>query len=192
MIRIEDTLVSLDLVESFFHCDLSQCKGACCIEGDAGAPLEKEEYDLLRELLPLVWDDLSPAAQAVINSQGIGYIDREGEIVTSIVDGKDCVFTCYDSAGLCRCAIEKAYRAGLTGFIKPVSCHLYPVRVKQYRDYKAVNYNRWSICQAAEIAGRRKKTPLYRFLREPLIRKFGEEWYRAIDACATEYLKMKY
>ncbi|MDR3308459.1 MAG: DUF3109 family protein [Tannerella sp.] len=192
MIRIEDTLVSLDLVESYFRCDLTQCKGACCIEGDAGAPLEQKEFDLIRKLLPLIWDDLSPAAQTVINHQGVGYIDRDGEIVTSIVDGKDCVFTCYDSSGVCSCAIEKAYRAGLTDFIKPVSCHLYPVRITQCRDYKAVNYSRWNICRAAETAGRLSGTPLYRFLREPLVRKFGEEWYGAIDACARDYLKIKY
>jgi hypothetical protein len=187
MIRIEDTLISLDLIERFFHCDLTQCKGECCVEGEAGAPLEKEEFDTLHEILPAVWDDLSPEAQAVINKQGVGYIDRENDIVTSIVNGKNCVFTCYDADGICKCAIEKACYEGRTNFIKPVSCHLYPVRVTKYKDYKAVNYHRWKVCRAAEISGGQKRIPVYRFLREPLIRMFGEEWYDALDTCAKVY-----
>ncbi|MDR1097140.1 MAG: DUF3109 family protein [Tannerella sp.] len=187
MIRIEDTLISLDLIERFFHCNLAQCKGVCCVEGDAGAPLEKEEFDILRKLLPTVWNDLSPEAQAVINRQGVGYIDREHDIVTSIVNGKNCVFTCYDPGGICKCAIEKAYYEGRTDFIKPVSCHLYPVRITKYTNYIAVNCHRWKVCRAAEILGEQKQIPLYRFLREPLIRKFGEEWYQALDTCAKMY-----
>ena len=189
MIEIGDTIISLDIIERYFCCDLARCKGECCIEGEAGAPLEKKEYKLLRKILPVLWNDLSPAAQVVINKQGIGYIDRENDIVTSIVNGKDCVFTYYDTDGICKCAIEKAYNEGRTDFMKPVSCHLYPIRVKQYKDYKAVNYHRWKVCRAAEILGEQKKLPLYKFLREPLIRKFGEEWYNALDACALEYAK---
>ena len=189
MIEINDTIISLDLIERYFCCDLKHCKGECCIEGDAGAPLEKEEFNLLRKTLPEVWNDLSPEAQAVINKQGVGYIDRENDIVTSIVNGKDCVFTCYDQDGTCKCAIEKAYYEGRISFMKPVSCHLYPVRVKRYRDYQAVNYHRWNVCRAAEIMGEQKHILLYKFLREPLIRKFGEEWFNALDACAEEYAK---
>jgi hypothetical protein len=187
MIQIEDTIISRDLVERFFACDLSRCKGECCIEGEAGAPLEKTEFDILRNILPAVWDDLSPEARAVINRQGVGYIDAESDIVTSIVNGKNCVFTCYDADGICKCAIEKAYGEGRTDFIKPVSCHLYPVRVTQYRNYRAVNLHRWNICRAAEALGAQRRIPIYRFLREPLIRKFGEEWYSALDTCAKEY-----
>ncbi|MDR3262180.1 MAG: DUF3109 family protein [Tannerella sp.] len=189
MLQIEDTLVSLELIERFFLCDLSRCKGECCVEGDAGAPLEKEEFEILRNLLPALWDSLSPKAQEVIRRQGIGYIDRDGEIVTSIVNGKDCVFTCYDSEGICKCAIEKAYREGQVDFFKPVSCHLYPVRVKRYNGFQAVNYHRWKVCAAAEIQGEREQIPVYRFLREPLIRKFGQPWYDALELCAREYLK---
>lgn len=187
MIQIEDTLVSLDLIERFFCCDPAQCKGECCVEGDAGAPLEKEEFDRLRNLLPVVWDDLSSEAQAVIHRQGVGYIDADNDIVTSIVNGKNCVFTCYDANGVCKCAIEKAYNEGRTDFRKPISCHLYPVRITRYKDYRAVNYHRWKVCRAAELSGEQKRLPLYRFLREPLIRQFGEEWYNALDACAKEY-----
>ena len=189
MIEIENTIMSLDIIESFFCCDLARCKGECCIEGDAGAPLEKEEFNILRKILPDVWDDLSPEAQAVINRQGVGYIDKDSDIVTSIVNGRDCVFTCYDADGVCKCAIEKAYNEGRTDFMKPVSCHLYPIRVKRYKDYYAVNYHQWRVCRAAEISGKQKHVLLYQFLREPLIRKFGEEWYNALNTCAQEYAK---
>lgn len=191
MIQIEDTLVSLDLIERHFLCDLSQCKGACCIEGDSGAPLEETEVAQLEKTLPAVWNDLSPEARLVIEKQGVAYVDVEGDTVTSIVGGKDCVFTCYDADGTCKCAIEKAYREGRTDFYKPVSCHLYPVRVTQYAGFRAVNYNRWEICKAAEILGRKEKLPAYKFLKEPLIRKFGKAWYETLETCASEWLKQK-
>jgi hypothetical protein len=189
LLQINDTLVSLDLIERCFLCDPASCKGMCCVEGDAGAPLERQEFHILRKILPLIRDDLSPQAQAVIDRQGVGYIDRQGEIVTSIVDGRDCVFTCYDSAGICRCAIEKACREGRIDFLKPVSCHLYPVRVTRHKTFLAVNYHHWRICRPAGILGEREQIPVYRFLREPLIRRFGQEWYDTLDFCAREYLK---
>ena len=191
MIQIEDTLVSLDLIERHFLCDLSHCKGACCIEGDSGAPLDEAEVEELRKVLPAVWNDLSPEARRVIDRQGVAYTDVEGDTVTSIVNEKDCVFTCYDAGGTCQCAIEKAYREGRTTFYKPVSCHLYPVRVTQYRGFRAVNYNRWDICKAAELLGRAEKLPVYKFLKEPLIRKFGKNWYETLETCAEEWLKQK-
>ncbi len=186
MIEIEDTIVSLDIVEDYFLCDLARCKGACCVDGDSGALLEKEELAKLEAVLPEVWNDLSPKAQEIIKRQGVAYIDTEGDIVTSIVDGKDCVFTCYDAEGTCKCAIEKAYREGRVDFYKPVSCHLYPIRVTQYRDFRAVNYHKWSVCKPAMILGKKENLRIYKFLKEPLIRKFGESWYQALDTCATE------
>ncbi|MDR1938084.1 MAG: DUF3109 family protein [Tannerellaceae bacterium] len=191
MLQIGDTLVSLDILERRFVCDLAACKGACCIEGDAGAPLEKSELAELHKVLPIVWNDLSPEAQAVISKQGVAYIDVEGEIVTSIVNGKNCVFTCYDASGICKCAIEKACSEGRTDFCKPVSCHLYPIRVEEYESGKAVNYNRWRICRCAEALGEREQTPLYRFLKEALIRKFGKAWYEELDLCAREWMKQQ-
>lgn len=191
MLQIDDTLVSLDLIERCFVCDTARCRGMCCIEGDAGAPLAKGEFDILRSILPAVWDDLAPASQEVIRKQGFAYVDAEGDVVTSIVDGKDCIFTCRDADGICRCAIEKAFRERRTGFFKPLSCHLYPLRVTHRKTFTAVNYNRWKICSTAEIEGERTQTPLYRFLREPLIRKFGQAWYEQLDLCAQEYLKWK-
>ena len=164
MIEIEDTIVSLDIVEDYFLCDLARCKGACCVEGDSGAPLEKEELAKLEAVLPEVWNDLSPKAQEIIKRQGVAYIDTEGDIVTSIVDGKDCVFTCYDAEGTCKCAIEKAYREGRVDFYKPVSCHLYPIRVTQYRDFRAVNYHKWSVCKPAMILGKKENPyPYYNY-----------------------------
>ena len=150
MLQIQNTLVSLDLVERFFCCDLQSCLGQCCIEGDAGAPVTEEECERLREVLPEVWDDLSPAARRVIEEQGVAYVDEEGDLVTSIVDGRNCVFTCYASGGMCLCAIEKAYREGRVGWMKPSSCHLYPVRLTEYKDFTAVNLQLWTICKCAE------------------------------------------
>jgi len=189
--QIENTLVSLDVVEKCFLCDLSHCKGACCIEGDSGAPLLNIELMKLQTILPTLWNDLLPEAQALIKKQGIAYIDCEGETVTSIINGKNCVFTFYDEQGICKCAIEKAYREGKIDFMKPVSCHLYPLRIKNYRNYSTVNFDRWEICKAGELMGKREHLPIYKFLKEPLIRRFGEEWYKQLELVATEWLKKK-
>ena len=152
MLQIGNTLVSLDLIERFFCCNLDACKGECCIEGDAGAPISNEEYEKLKEILPIVWDDLLPSAKEVIKENGVGYIDSEGDLVTSIVGGKDCVFTCYGEGGMCYCAIEKAYREGRTDFMKPISCHLYPIRLSEYSDFTAINYHSWKICKGCRSA----------------------------------------
>lgn len=159
------------------------------MEGDSGAPLEDAELAELQKVLPEVWDDLSPKAKEIINKQGVAYIDDEGDTVTSIVNGKDCVFTCYDADGTCKCAIEKAYREGRVSFYKPISCHLYPVRVTRYRDFSAVNLHRWDVCKAAEVLGKRQGMRVYEFLKEPLVRKFGKVWYDALEQCAIEWLK---
>ena len=165
---------------------MAPCKGECCIEGDAGAPVELEEVEKLEEVLPVIWDDLAPEAQEVINRQGVVYTDEEGDLVTSIVNGKDCVFTCYDEKGYCYCAIEKAYREGKCNFYKPISCHLYPIRIGDYGPYKAVNYHRWDVCKAAVLLGKKVNLPVYKFLKEPLIRKFGAEWYEELENVAKE------
>lgn len=191
MIQINDTLVSLDVIERPFICDLSHCKGACCIEGDSGAPLEENEVAELEKALPVVWDDLSSQAQEIIQKQGVAYTDCEGDMVTSIVNNKDCVFTRYDADGTCKCAIEKAYREGKISFYKPMSCHLYPIRVTKYPEFSAVNFHRWEICKAAELLGKKEKLPLYKFLKEPLIRKFGQSWYNTLEEIAEEWEKQK-
>lgn len=186
MIQIDNVVVSLDVLREKFLCDIKACHGQCCIEGDAGAPLELEEVAALEEVLPLIWEDLSPQAREVIDKQGVAYVDEEGDLVTSIVNGKDCVFTCYDEKGTCLCAVEKAYRAGRSAFMKPVSCHLYPIRVADFGELKGVNYHRWDVCRAARILGEQKGVRLYAMLREPLIRKFGEAWYNELCDCVKE------
>lgn len=189
MLQIGEALVSLDLIEQFFCCNLDKCLGECCIEGDAGAPISKQEYEKIKEILPEIWNDLLPQAQEVIKQQGVGYIDEEGDLVTSIVDGKNCVFTCYGNNGMCYCAIEKAYREGRIDYYKPISCHLYPVRLIEYPQFTAVNYHRWKICKAAEVLGRKENIRLYQFLKEPLIRRFGKEWYDELCEACEAYLE---
>lgn len=191
MIQIGDTIVALDIIEENFLCDLSACKGECCVEGDSGAPLDLEEVERLKEVLPLIWEELSPAAREIIEQQGVAYKDRDGDMVTSIVNGKDCVFTYYDEQGVCKCAVEKAYREGKTDFYKPVSCHLYPIRLQPYRSFTAVNYHRWSVCKAAVALGNLKGLKIYQFLKEPLIRRFGQEWYDELCMVAEEYSRQK-
>jgi len=191
MIQIDDKIISLDIIDECFICDLSACKGECCVEGDSGAPLEGEEVKMLEDLVSVVWNDLSPKAREVIEKQGVAYEDTDGEMVTSIVNGKDCVFTCYDESHICKCAIEKAYKEGKTDFYKPISCHLYPIRLQQYRDFTAINYHRWRICKAAVSLGEKEGVAIYQFLKEPLIRKFGDLWYNELCLAVEEYKKMK-
>ncbi|WP_373759520.1 DUF3109 family protein [Bacteroides heparinolyticus] len=191
MVQIDDVVVSLDVLREKFLCNLDACKGACWIEGEAGARVEPEEVGKLEEALPVIWDELASEARAVIEKQGVVYTDEEGDLVTSIVNGKDCVFTCYDEKGCCYCAIEKAYREGKTDFYKPVSCHLYPIRVGNYGPYKAVNYHRWDVCKAAVLLGQRESLPVYKFLKAPLIRKFGDDWYAELELVADEMRQQK-
>lgn len=189
MLLIDDKVVSLDIVENFFCCDLDRCLGQCCIEGDAGAPLLPEEVTQLRRALPMVMNDLTPAARRVIESEGVCYRDRDGELVTSIVDGRDCVFTTYASGGKCLCALEKAYREGHIDFCKPVSCALYPIRLTRYPSFTALNYHRWKICKPAEVLGRARGMRVYQVLKEPLVRAFGQKWYDELCLTAEEYLR---
>lgn len=192
MIQIDDTIISMDCLSEKFCCDLEACKGACCIEGDAGAPVELDEVAELEEALPKVWNELSASAQAVIDRQGVVYTDRDGDLVTSIVNGKDCVFTCYDEKGNCFCALEKAYREGRSNFYKPASCHLYPIRLKKIGDMTALNYHRWDVCRMAVEKGKQLNLPVYRFLKEPLIRRFGEAWYEELEKAVEELKEQGY
>lgn len=189
MQQIQDTLVSLDLAERFFCCDLSKCMGECCIEGDAGAPITREEYEKLKEVLPVVSDDLTPAGRKEIEERGVGYVDEEGDLVTTIVNGRDCAFCTYGPGGVCLCAVEKAYREGrIKDFRKPASCALYPVRLTRYPSFTAVNYHRWKVCRAAEVLGRKEGIRLYQFLEGPLTEYFGKEWYDELKLACEAYL----
>lgn len=191
MLQIDDTIISLDLLDQRFVCDLDSCKGICCIEGDDGAPLEEEEVKIIEDLLPIIWDDLTEISKDLIKKQGVSYIDSDGEPVTSIVNGEECVFTYTDEQGQCKCAIEKAYREGKTDFYKPISCHLYPVRLQKYDSYTAVNYHQWSVCNCARKLGGKLGVPVYQFLKEPLIRKFGEEWFEQLEIADGELKNIK-
>lgn len=180
IIEIDDILVSSDIFTEEFCCDLDACKGICCVEGDAGAPVTLDEIGGIEDALDTVWDDMSASAQAVVDKQGVAYTDRDGDLVTSIVGGKDCVFTCYEG-DCCLCALERAYRSGKTGFCKPISCALYPIREKRLgNDMIALNYNRWDVCRDAVKKGRELHLPVYKFLKEPLIRRFGAEFYEKL------------
>ena len=187
MLQIDNTVISLDLLEERFVCDLVSCKGACCIEGDSGAPLEDNEIEIIEELMPLIWDDLSDVSKKVIEKQGVFYIDEDNEPVTSIVSGRECVFTFTDENGICKCAIEKAYREGKTDFYKPISCHLYPVRLQKYKSFTAVNFHKWNICDCALVLGSKLKVPAYVFLKEPLVRKFGKELYEQLEISDKQF-----
>lgn len=191
MIKIQDTLVSLDLIERYFCCDLDACLGQCCIDGDAGAPVTLEEMEAIDGCLEAVKPDITPAAAAVIDEQGIAYYDQEGDLVTSIVDGRDCVFCTYAPGGKCLCALEKAYREGRTRWKKPISCSLYPVRLKEYDGFTAVNLHRWKICKPAETLGRKLGIRAYQFLEGPLTQRFGKDWYDELRLTAEEYLRQK-
>ena len=187
MFQIQDTLVSLDLAEEFFCCDLSKCLGACCIEGDAGAPVTPDEVEKIKESLPAIEADMLPRAVEEVRRNGVAYTDEEGDLVTTLLDGRNCAFTCYGPGGVCLCALEKARREGRTSWLKPASCALYPLRLTEYPSFTAVNYHRWSIRDAV-ANGRRLGIRLYQFLKQPLTERFGAEWYAELKANCELYL----
>lgn len=188
MIKIGDTLVSFDIIEKYFCCDLDACLGACCIAGDAGAPITREEDERLKELMPEIKPLLTPRASATIEEEGASYRDSEGDLVTQLIDGAACVYTCMEKGGLCLCALEKARREGNGKMFKPISCSLYPARIKEYDTFTAVNFDRWKICRPAEILGKKKGIRVYEFLKEPLVRRFGQDWYDELERTAREWL----
>lgn len=185
----DNTLVSLDVLEKEFCCDLDTCRGSCCIEGDAGAPLTVEEEEKIQSILPVLLPEMTKEAKAVVEAQGIAYNDPSNERVTSIVNNKDCIFARTDHNGWCYCLIEKAYNAGKIDFKKPISCHLYPIRLTKVGEYIGLEYHRWDICHCARIKGKKLHLPLYQFLKEPLIRRFGQAWYEELELTANEWKK---
>jgi hypothetical protein len=187
MIALDHTLLSEDLLDKQFACDLSQCQGACCVEGDEGAPLEKEEVDTLREIYPAVAPYLRPEGRAAIEAQGTSQVDPlDDEPVTPLVNGAECAYAVFEN-GTALCGIEKAWQAGATGFRKPLSCHLYPIRITKYPDYHALNYHQWPICDPACSLGASLQIPVFRFAREALIRAYGQKWYDELEAVAQAY-----
>ena len=186
MVKIGNTVVSFELFEQYFCCDLAVCKGCCCVEGDAGAPLTKDEVKQLNDILPLIRPFLTEKAKEVIDNQGVSYIDKDGDYVTSIINGKECVFAGFENE-ICFCVLEKAYNQGIISFPKPISCHLYPVRLENFENFTAVNFHRWNLCNSAEKYGKTKKIRAYKFLKNPLIRQFGQDWYAELEQVAETY-----
>ncbi|MBN1158936.1 MAG: DUF3109 family protein [Bacteroidales bacterium] len=179
MIDIDNTLISHDVIQCPFACDLPVCRGACCVHGDSGAPLEKEEAVILRKALPGIKPFLRKEGIEAIHASGTSVTDSEGDIVTPLINGQECAYAIFEN-GIARCGIEKAFHAGAIGYRKSISCHLYPVRIRKYKNYYAVNYDRWAICKPAITKGENTHIPVYRFVEEALIRKFGREWFEKL------------
>ena len=196
ILEVGGILISSEIITECFCCDYEKCKGICCVEGDAGAPVTLDEIAAIEDCLDTVWPDLTASAQSVIDKQGVAYADRDGDMVTSIVRGKDCVFTCYDGDN-CLCALEKAAREKAAAnhsqfsilnsqFVKPISCSLYPIREKNFgNNLIGLNYHRWEVCRDAVEKGKALGLPVYKFLKEPLIRRFGEAWYEELCEVAN-------
>ena len=188
MILIQDTIVSLEILEKEFCCDIDNCKGCCCIEGDAGAPVAPEEEQIITRLLPELLPQMTKEARDVVAQQGIAYNDPSGERVLSIVNDKDCIFARTDHSGWCYCLIERLHNEA---FKKPVSCHLYPIRLTKVGNLTGLEYHRWDICHSSRQLGHKLHMPLYKFLKEPLVRRFGQDWYDELCLTADEWQKAK-
>lgn len=181
MIQIDDKVISIDIFEEHFICDLPKCHGSCCVEGESGAPLEDDEVKILEEIYPIIKSRLPEKSQKIIEERGTWEIDSDGDKVTPINNGRECVYVYFDEKKVAKCAIEKANRDGLIDFKKPISCHLYPIRVTKYKDFQALNYHQWPICAPARVLGKEVGLPMFKFLREALIRKFGEAFYDEME-----------
>jgi hypothetical protein len=183
MLQIGDTIISLDLFDVKFICDIPVCKGSCCVHGDSGAPLEDDEVQILKKIYPIVKPYLQAEGIKAIEEQGTSLIDSDGDEVTPLINNKECAFTIFDK-GIALCGIEKAYVDGLIDFQKPLSCHLYPVRIKKYPTFDAVNYDEWELCKPACALGKKEGLQVYKFLKDPLIRKYGKDWYEELEIAA--------
>ena len=193
MIAIENTLVSDEIFTECFCCNLTKCKGCCCVEGDAGAPLEKDEAEQLEKYYPAYRPYLTEKARRIIDRNGV-FAEKfpfDGSLVTPLVNGRECVYLTEAENGIAYCAVEKAFREGKIPFRKPVSCYLFPIRIQHYPEYDAVNYFHWDICRDAEVAGKRRKIPVFRFLKEPLIEYYGQEWYNQAEVFYQEVFAPK-
>ena len=189
MIQIDDKLISEDLFSEEFVCNLAKCKGICCVEGDAGAPLDEDETKILDEIYPKIKSYLRPEGIQAIEEQGTYTLDFEGDLVTPLVNNAECAYVIFDEKGYTKCAIEKAYENGVIDWQKPISCHLYPIRITEYSNFSAINYHEWDICSDACTLGKELGVKVYQFLKKPLIRKYGEEFYQTLSEAAEEWEK---
>jgi|TARA_B110000902_G_scaffold196564_1_gene222989 hypothetical protein len=186
LVEIRDKVVSTQIFEKKFVCDLAACKGACCIEGDAGAPLTVEEVSILEDDLEAIKPYMREEGLKAIEEQGVFYMDQDNEPVTTLVNGAECAFVFFDEQGITKCSIEQANREGKTDFKKPISCHLYPIRVKEFDDFTALNFDKWDICSPACACGDELNVPVYKFLREPIIRAFGMPFFDELEIVNKE------
>lgn len=191
MLQIDRALISFDVLEKTFVCDLQACKGACCVEGDSGAPLEEEETTLIEKIYPIVKKYMTPKGIKTVEKEGSWVIDMDGDKVTPLVNKKECAYTFIDEEGIVKCAIEKAFFNKEIDFRKPISCHLYPIRITKYNDFDAVNYETNKLCIPARICGEKHGVEIYRFVKDPLIRKYGEDWYKQLEIAVEELAKQK-
>jgi len=192
MLVIDNTLITDEVLEKHFVCDLNACKGACCVKGDYGAPLEDEELEQLDKVYNKVKPYMTPAGIEAVEKQGKYLLYEKKEWVTPLIKGKECAYTFFDEAGIAKCAIEKAYYEGKVKWKKPISCHLYPIRItKQKNGLEALNYDKWSICKAACKLGDSLKVPVYKFLKDSLTRKYGKEWYKQLEVAASRIDEIK-
>ncbi len=192
IIQIDDKLISSDLLEESFVCDLNACKGACCVEGDSGAPLLTEELENLEANFDSIKDFLREDGLKAIEKQGLYIKDEDDEWVTPLKDGQECAYTLFDEKGVAQCGIEGAWKAGKSNFQKPVSCHLYPVRVKRYEEITALNYEQWNICSPACSLGKELKVPVFRFVKDALVRRFGKDFYSSLESTSIEWNKVNH
>ena len=183
MIQIDDKIISKDIFEKQFICDLNACKGACCVEGDSGAPLKVNEVEILNEIYPLVRPYLSKKSQEVIDDVGVSVLDADGDLTTPLINNKECAFVILDD-GISKCGIEKANFDKKISFKKPISCHLFPIRISEYKEFHAINYESIDICSPACSLGKEMSLPVYKFLKHPLIRRYGTEFYNDITKIA--------
>lgn len=186
MFQLGKTIVSEDIIEKDFVCNLNACKGVCCVDGDAGAPLEKEEIKILEEIYPTVKPFLRKEGIESIEEQGTYIVTEFGDLETPLVKGAECAYVIFDEKETAMCAIEEAYNKGLVSWKKPISCHLYPVRIQNYSEFSAVNYHKWQICDDACTLGQELQVPVYKFVKEALVRKFGEDWYLELEKTAQK------
>ena len=184
MFQLGKTIVSEDIIEKDFVCNLGACKGECCISGAAGAPVTKDEVEILKDIYPKVKPFLRPEGIAAIDKQGTHVLSTTNELETPLVNKKECAYVTFSETGTAGCGIEDAHNAGVIDFKKPISCHLYPVRVQDYSEFSAVNYHKWPICDDACTLGNELKVPVYKFVKEALVRKFGIHWYQELEKVA--------
>lgn len=180
MISIGKTIVSEEVIKKQFSCDLKACHGECCVQGDSGAPLEEDEIGVIEDCLDDIKPYMTKAGKKAVRKNGVFDYDIDGDFVTTLVDGQECAFVYFENE-IALCAIEKAYRDGKIDYYKPISCHLYPIRINKYKDFEAINYHQWDICDLALLKGEKEQTALYEFVKEPLIRKYGKDWYEQLD-----------